>query len=132
MRIAILQSSYIPWKGYFDLIHSVDEFVLYDDVQYTRRDWRNRNRIKTPNGPAWLTIPVHTTGHYLDAIKDVTISDPSWRAKHWRMLTANYAKCAHFRRYADVFERLYVQRDDLRWQRDQLQREQREIRREGP
>ena len=53
MRIAIVQSNYIPWKGYFDLIRSVDEFVLFDDVQYTRRDWRNRNRIKTPVGPAW-------------------------------------------------------------------------------
>ena len=51
MRIAILQSSYIPWKGYFDLIQPVDEFVLFDDVQYTRRDWRNRNRIKTAHGP---------------------------------------------------------------------------------
>jgi WbqC-like protein family len=114
MRIAILQSSYIPWKGYFDLIHSVDEFVLYDDVQYTRRDWRNRNKIKTPNGPAWLTIPVNTTGHYLDAIKDVTISELSWRAKHWRMLTANYAKSPYFRQYADVFERVYLQTDDTR------------------
>jgi hypothetical protein len=57
-RVAILQSCYIPWKGYFDLIRSVDEFVLYDDRQYTRRDWRNRNRIKTPQGSQWLTIPV--------------------------------------------------------------------------
>ena len=64
MRIAISQSNYIPWKGYFDLIRSVDEFVLFDDVQYTRRDWRNRNRIKTADGPAWLTIPVQTGGHY--------------------------------------------------------------------
>ena len=65
MRIAIVQSNYIPWKGYFDLMGTVDEFVLFDDVQYTRRDWRNRNRIKTPRGPAWLTIPVNTGGQYL-------------------------------------------------------------------
>ena len=57
-KVAILQSNYIPWKGYFDIIGSVDEFVLYDDMQYTKNDWRNRNLIKTPNGPAWLTIPV--------------------------------------------------------------------------
>jgi len=57
-RIAILQSNYIPWKGYFDIINSVDEFILYDEVQYTKNDWRNRNRIKTANGPLWLTIPV--------------------------------------------------------------------------
>jgi hypothetical protein len=64
-RIAISQSNYIPWKGYFDLINSVDEFVLYDDMQFTRRDWRNRNQIKTPQGVQWLTIPVKVkgTGH---------------------------------------------------------------------
>ena len=64
MRIAIVQSNYIPWKGYFDLIRSVDEFVLFDDAQYTRRDWRNRNRIKTAQGPLWLTIPVQTRGQF--------------------------------------------------------------------
>ena len=61
-KVAILQSDYIPWKGYFDIIHSVDEFILYDDMQYTRRDWRNRNQIKTANGMLWLTIPVDTKG----------------------------------------------------------------------
>lgn len=55
-KVAILQSNYIPWKGYFDIINMVDEFVLYDCVQYTIRDWRNRNQIKTPSGVAWLTI----------------------------------------------------------------------------
>jgi hypothetical protein len=108
MRLAIVQSSYVPWKGYFDLIHSVDEFVLYDDVQFTRRDWRNRNRIKTPHGTAWLTIPVNTKGKYLDPIKDITISEPSWGAQHWETIKANYARAQCFRRYADVFERLYL------------------------
>ena len=56
--ISISQSNYIPWKGYFDMIHSVDELVLYDDVQFTRADWRNRNRIKTRDGLKWLTVPV--------------------------------------------------------------------------
>jgi hypothetical protein len=64
MKIAIVQSSYVPWKGKLDLIHSVDEFVLFDDVQFTRRDWRNRNLIKTPGGTAWLTIPVNNKGNY--------------------------------------------------------------------
>ena len=63
-RVAIVQSCYIPWKGYFDLINKVDEFILLDDVQYTRADWRNRNRIKTANGTAWLTIPVKVKGRY--------------------------------------------------------------------
>jgi hypothetical protein len=109
MRIAILQSSYIPWKGYFDLINSVDEFVLFDDVQFTRRDWRNRNRIKTAAGPAWLTIPVHSKGHYLAPINQIAVSDESWAARHWRTLTGSYAKAPYFRTYADRFERLYIE-----------------------
>ena len=73
-RVAILQSCYIPWKGYFDLIHMVDEFILYDDVQYTRRDWRNRNQIKTAQGKQWLTIPVYSKGVTNGVpIKDVRI-----------------------------------------------------------
>src|SRR3954468_225439 len=100
MRMAIVQSSYIPWKGYFDLINSVDEFVLFDDVQFTRRDWRNRNRIKTPSGPIWLTIPVNSKGQYLAPIKDITVSDPLWAMTHWRTLSGNYARAPHFQDYA--------------------------------
>ena len=66
-RVAIVQSSYIPWKGYFDLIRAADEFILLDDVQFTKRDWRSRNRIKTKDGLHWLTIPVHTKGRYRPA-----------------------------------------------------------------
>jgi len=82
MRIAIVQSNYIPWKGYFDLIQSVDEFVLFDDVQYTRRDWRNRNQIKTPQGLAWLTISVQAAGQYLSPIKDIVVTDGGWAKQH--------------------------------------------------
>src|SRR5262245_54505314 len=85
-RVAIVQSSYIPWKGYFDLINSVDEFILFDDAQYTRRDWRNRNLIKTGNGLAWLTIPLRSKGNYLAPIKCLTVSDPKWGHSHWRSL----------------------------------------------
>ena len=109
MRVAIVQSCYLPWKGYFDLIHSVDEFILLDDVQYTRRDWRNRNRIKTPSGPAWLTIPVNSKGRYLYPIKDITINDPSWSIQHWKTIATNYARAPHFDRYADIFEPLYLE-----------------------
>ncbi len=72
-KVAIVQSNYIPWKGYFDLIRSVDEFILYDDAQYTARDWRNRNKIKTSRGTEWLTIPVKTKGKRFQAIKDTSI-----------------------------------------------------------
>ena len=81
MRIAIVQSNYLPWKGYFDLIRSVDEFVLLDDAQYTRRDWRNRNRIKTANGIAWLTVPVRHTGLHGQSIIDTEIGRASCRER---------------------------------------------------
>ena len=106
-KIAILQSNYIPWKGYFDLIHSVDEFVLYDDVQYTRRDWRNRNKIKTPQGLAWLSIPVDVKGQYYQKIRDTRISNKQWASKHWHSIQHNYAKAPYFSHYRDVFEDIY-------------------------
>jgi hypothetical protein len=108
-RIAIVQSSYIPWKGYFDLLRAVDEFVLFDDVQFTRRDWRNRNRIKAAGGSTWLTIPVNTKGQYHSAIKDITISDPEWASRHWKTIAANYARAPYFATYAPAVERLYAE-----------------------
>jgi WbqC-like protein family len=111
-RIAIVQSSYIPWKGYFDLINSVDEFVLFDDVQYTRRDWRNRNRIKTATGLAWLSIPVSSKGQFEAPIKDIRVDDGSWAARHWRTIKANYARAAYFRSYSAALEQLYLRCDE--------------------
>ena len=107
-RVAISQSNYIPWKGYFDLMHMVDEFVLFDTAQYTRRDWRNRNRIKTHAGPAWLTIPVVVKGRYLQMIQETEISDPSWNDSHWKTLVHNYARATHFDTYRSWFEELYL------------------------
>jgi len=90
-RIAIVQSNYIPWKGYFDLIARADEFVLLDDVQYTRRDWRNRNRIKTANGLAWLTIPVKTRGNYHSRIDEIEVAGNDWTSTHYRTIAHQYA-----------------------------------------
>jgi WbqC-like protein family len=110
MKTAAVQSNYIPWKGYFDLIHDVDLFVFYDDNQYTSRDWRNRNRIKTAGGTQWLSIPV---GHDRERlIHDVTIPDPAWQAKHWQTLSQSCAKCPHFARYKPWLEHVYLER---RW-----------------
>jgi hypothetical protein len=106
-RVAIVQSSYIPWKGYFDLIRSVDEFVLFDDTQFTKRDWRSRNRIKTPQGPLWLTVPVQTKGRYLQAIKDTQISDPAWADSHWKSIATHYARAPFFAAYRDALEQLF-------------------------
>ena len=110
-KIAILQSNYIPWKGYFDLINMVDEFILYDEVQYTKNDWRNRNKIKTPQGIQWLTIPVRQES--LDQkIKDTKISDKKWNIKHWRTISQNYSKSKYFKDYKDIFEELYLKCDE--------------------
>lgn len=110
-KIAILQSNYIPWKGYFDLINMVDEFIFYDEVQYTKNDWRNRNKIKTPQGIQWLTIPVRQES--LDQkIKDTKISDKKWNIKHWRTISQNYSKAKYFKDYKDIFEELYLNCDE--------------------
>ncbi|NIM97934.1 MAG: hypothetical protein GTO24_07625 [candidate division Zixibacteria bacterium] len=111
-QVAITQSSYIPWKGYFDLMNAVDEFILFDDMQYTRRDWRNRNKIKTANGLIWLTIPVKVKGRYHQKIKDVVISHPRWRQKHWNSIVHGYSKVRFFESYREVFEGLYLGIDE--------------------
>ena len=105
--VAIVQSNYIPWKGYFDLIGAVDEFILYDDMQFTRRDWRNRNLIKTPNGLKWLTIPVQVKGRYFQRIRDTEISSESWAEEHWKSLALNYARAPAFGEVAPWLETLY-------------------------
>ena len=106
-RIAIVQSCYIPWKGYFDLINSVDEFILYDDLQYTRRDWRNRNRIKTQNGPIWLTIPVKVKGRFHQKIRDTVVHDGKWSDRHWKAICLNYSRAPYFEATRYVFQDLY-------------------------
>jgi hypothetical protein len=111
-KVAILQSSYIPWKGYFDLINSVDEFILYDDMQFTRRDWRNRNLIKTPRGLEWLTIPVAVKGRYHQKICETAVSELDWGERHWATLAHNYAKAPFFELYRPVFEPLYRGREE--------------------
>ena len=109
-----MQSSYIPWKGWFDLAASVDELILLDDVQYTRRDWRNRNRIKTAHGPRWLTIPVHSKGRYLQRIDEVEVSEADWRARHWRALQASYAHAPCFGFAARALEATYLGSEEPR------------------
>lgn len=106
-KVAISQSNYIPWKGYFDLIGAVDEFVIYDDVQYTRRDWRNRNKIKTPQGLLWLTIPVQVKGKYHQRIRETEIVDPNCVKGHWRTLRQYYHRSPHFDEIAAWLSPLY-------------------------
>ncbi|MFC2451055.1 MAG: WbqC family protein, partial [Flavobacteriaceae bacterium] len=96
-KVAILQSNYIPWKGYFDIIRSVDLFIFHDDLQYTKGDWRNRNKIKTPNGIKWLTIPCGTNEKRL--ICEVEITDHSWQKQHWNLIQMSYKKSEYFSVY---------------------------------
>lgn len=108
MIAAIDQPNYIPWKGYFDLIHDVDEFVFYNDVQYTARDWRNRNRIITPNGEKWLTVPVGRHTHRL--ICEVKMQDHSWQKKHFETICFAYRKAPFYKKYIGFFEEVYMKR----------------------
>jgi hypothetical protein len=110
-KIAILQSNYIPWKGYFDMIAAVDEFILYDDMQYTKRDWRNRNLIKTPQGLQWLTVPVKVKGRYDQTIRETEIDGTDWAQVHWKALIRNYPRAQHFDEIAKFFEPHYMRRE---------------------
>jgi hypothetical protein len=106
-RVAAIQSNYIPWRGYFDIIGLVDEFILLDEVQYTKRDWRNRNRIKTAQGVQWLTIPAQVKGRYHQRIDEVVVADGSWAERHWQTLRQSYASADAFDTVADAIAALY-------------------------
>ena len=94
--VVITQSNYLPWRGYFDMIRSADELILLDSVQYTRRDWRNRNLIKTPSGLTWLTIPVHVKGKYLQSIDETRVSEANWAQAHMKSIAPNYKRAPCF------------------------------------
>lgn len=106
-KIAILQSNYIPWKGYFDIIHMVDEFILYDDMQYTKRDWRNRNKIMTKDGLKWLSIPVSVKGKYHQKINETKVLGHEWADRHWRSIQNSYAKAGYFGMYAGRIQGIF-------------------------
>ena len=106
-KVMISQSNYVPWKGYFDAINCVDEFIILDSVQYTRRDWRNRNVIKTPSGPQWITIPVEVKDKYFQKIDETKVADKDWGRRHWNAIVHNYSKAKYFKVYKEPFEKLY-------------------------
>jgi len=105
--LVVIQSNYIPWRGYFDMLSQADHVILYDDVQYTKNDWRNRNRIITRTGTAWLTIPIATSGSFGMAIKDAQVADLRWAKRHWKTLCANYAGAPHFSEYKLPLQMVY-------------------------
>jgi len=116
MKCVILQPSYIPWRGYFHQIYQADVFVFYDDVQYDKHGWRNRNRVKTHQGTQWLTIPVHASGAPVQhtPIHQILIDRRQpWHRKHWMTLSQSYGKAPFFSRYAPLLEPFYRQPPDL-------------------
>lgn len=104
--IAIMQSNYIPWKGFFDLVRCSDAFVFLDCVQYTKNDWRNRNRIIVNGKPLWLTIPVITKGQFGQKINETKVV-PGWHKKHWKTVQQAYRKAPYFTHYKDKIENAY-------------------------
>ena len=106
--VVILQSNYIPWRGYFDLMRRADAFVLYDEVQFTERDWRNRNRIMTRDGAQWLSIPVRKSGKFGQPINQTETVDASWTRKHWARIQDSYAKAPNFPVVREWLEPCYV------------------------
>jgi hypothetical protein len=112
-RVGMVQSSYVPWKGFFDLIGRCDEFLLLDEAQYTRRDWRNRNKIKTAAGVAWLTIPVVVKGRYHQRIDEVRIAEPDWARKHLRTILQAYASAPHLETHRQWLDQTYAAAAEL-------------------
>lgn len=110
-KIAILQPNYIPWKGVFDLIRTVDIFVFYDDVQYTTKDWRNRNKIKTKDGMKWLTVPVIKKGMRHQPISETKIDNSTnWQSKHYKTLISSYSKSPYLKDYEYLLEEIYLKK----------------------
>ena len=108
-KIAVLQPNYIPWKGVFDLINQVDVFVFYDDVQYTVKDWRNRNVIKTQHGDKWLSVPVIHKGLRGQLICDTEINNTqNWQKDHYKTIKFSYIKAPYFKEYHYILEEIYL------------------------
>ena len=115
MNVVILQPSYIPWRGYFHQVYLADLFIFYDDVQYDKHGWRNRNQIKTAQGKQWLTIPVHSKGVTEGvSIKDVRIDwSKPWAKNHLKALTISYNKSPYFKDYLPLLESFYGRQDEF-------------------
>ena len=107
-RAVILQSSYLPWKGYFDLLEKADIFVIYDSVLFSKQTWRNRNKVRTKDGTAWISIPVETSGKYHQAIDAVQTVDSSWAEKHWMAIVRSLKSAPFFDEYAADWEEWFA------------------------
>jgi len=113
LQVVILQPGYLPWLGFFDQLDRADRFVLYDDVQFDKGGWRNRNRVKGPNGPVWLTVPILTSGKGMPLIQDVQIDPkPPWIKKHVKTLRQCYGKAPFYEKFGRPIEQILARRHD--------------------
>jgi len=116
MNVTILQPSYIPWRGYFHQILKSDLFIFYDDVQYDKRGWRNRNQVKTPHGKKWLTIPVKSHGAQTDniPINEIKIAwDEPWNESHLKTLHFAYNQAPFYSDYLSLIKPIFERHDDF-------------------
>lgn len=111
-KVAVIQSSYIPWKGYFDIIHDVDEFIFYDEVLDSKGSWRTRNKIRVAQDPMWLTIPTGFSSTL--RIDEILLPNPRWQEKHLKTLLINYSKAPYLKKYEEFLKHLYLEK---RWER---------------
>ena len=107
-KVAILQSNYIPWKGVFDMINQVDKFVFFEDVDFTKRDWRTRNFIKTANGDVVLTVPVKKMPRGTKIFEIEILNDGKWQKKHHNTIKLAYSKARHFKEFEWILDEIYV------------------------
>ncbi len=107
-KVAVIQSNYIPWKGYFDILNDADVFIFYDDVQFTKNDWRNRNKIKKEGGTHWLSVPVGTDLNRL--ISEVKITDDKWGKKHFKTIEQYYQRAPFYKDYKEFLEHVYIEK----------------------
>lgn len=108
-KVAVLQSNYLPWKGYFDIIHDVDLFIFYDEVQFTKNDWRNRNKVMAGGTAQWMTVP--TGSHIHQRIVDVKISNRYWQKKHFQTLQTNYRRAPYYKKYIEFFYESLIEKE---------------------
>jgi len=111
LKVVILQSNYLPWKGYFDLINDADIFVYYDEVQYTKNDWRNRNKIYTINGEQWITIPISKEA-VKQKISEALITDKFWQELHFKSIYLAYKRAPYFHQLEPLINEVYI---DKKW-----------------
>ncbi len=114
MIVAGHQPNYLPWIGFFDKIKRSDLFIVEDNLQYVKREFQNRNQIKTPNEPLWLTVPVECD--YQAPINEVRVAkrgEADWAKRHWLSLKYNYSKAPYWEKYSDFFEDVYSREWDL-------------------